>query len=318
MIQVGNKTGRKGRRWWMIPLIICCVLVVILAVLIWWLPSFVMTGKRQTLDEAMKWQTDHYDTSFYEGLERKSYEVAGEGGYLLHAEYLRNPNPTTKYVILSHGYTDNRFGSLKYAPIYLRLGFNLIIYDLRGHGENESTFTTYGVLEGTDLYKMIQDARERYPDMTVLGLHGESLGAATTVTCLKYKPEVDFAVADCGFSDIENVLKGGIKNANGPAVLVDLADIGARLRYHYSIKAMRPIESLNDNEIPVLFLHGENDTFILPKNSSDMAERTKGYKEYHVIPKAAHAVSVLTDPVLYEEHVRQFLKNIGMQVETCD
>ena len=101
-------------------------------------------------------------------------------------------------------------------------------------------------------------------------------------------------------------------------IKVDLADVGARLRYRYSIKAMRPIESLNDNEIPVLFLHGENDTFILPKNSSDMAERTKGYKEYHVIPKTAHAVSVLTDPVLYEEHIRQFLKNIGMQVETCD
>lgn len=266
----------------------------------------------------MKWQADHYDISFYEGLEKKNYVVTGEGGYLLHAEYLKNPNPTTKYMILSHGYTDNRMGSLKYAAVYLRLGFNLIIYDLRGHGENEPTYTTYGVLEGADLYRLVQDTKKRYPDMTVLGLHGESLGAATTITSLKYKPEINFAVADCGFSDIENVLREGYRNAHVPTFLVDLSDIGARLRYHYSIKAMRPIESLSENEIPILFIHGENDTFILPKNSSDMAERTKGYKEYHVMPDAAHAESVLVNPSLYEEHVRSFLKNIGQYGENAE
>ena len=34
------------------------------------LASYVMTGNRQTLDEVMAWQTDYYDTSFYQDLER--------------------------------------------------------------------------------------------------------------------------------------------------------------------------------------------------------------------------------------------------------
>ena len=296
-----------------IILIVVCILLVLFVALICWLPSFVMTGSRQTLEEAFAWQTDHYDTSFYDILKKTDYTVTGSDGYILHAELLENPKLSTEYVIITHGYTDNRFGALKYVPAYLDLGFNCIIYDLRGHGENEQTFTTYGIREALDLECLIEDARQRYPDMTTLGLHGESLGAATTVTVLKYRPQVDFAVSDCGFSDIENVLREGFRHSGVPRFLFSLADLGARIRYHYALKDMRPIDSLDDNEIPVLFLHGEEDDLILPKNSEDMAVRTKGRSEFHTIPGAGHAESVIVDPVLYEHYLADFLGRHGKE-----
>lgn len=290
-------------------IIILIILLILLVALTMWLPSFVMTGRRQTMEESLAWQAEHYDVSFYDALEKTDYTVTSYDGYALHVEFLKNPEPSTEYVIISHGYTDNRMGALKYAPAYLDLGYNCIIYDLRGHGENEPTFTTYGIREGEDLNCLIKDTRERYEDITLLGIHGESLGAATTVTCLKYKPEVDFAVADCGFSDIYNVLKGAYRANHAPAVLVDLANIGAKLRYHYSLKEMRPIDSLDDNEIPILFIHGADDDFILPKNSEDMYKRTKGRAEYHTIAGATHANSVITDPEKYGEYIKGFLEN---------
>ncbi len=295
-----------------IALIVVCILVGIFISFAFWLPSFIMTGKRQTLDEAFAWQTDHYDTAFYEGLDKTDYIVTGLEEYELHVELLKNPDPSSKYVIISHGYTDNRMGSLKYVQIYLDLGFNCIIYDLRGHGENESTFTTYGIKESQDLKYLIDDTRSRYDDITVLGLHGESLGSATTITSLKYKPDVDFVVADCGFSDIESVLKEGYRNAHVPACLVDVADLTGKLRYGYSIKEMRPIDALDENEIPILFIHGAEDNFILPKNSEDMAERTKGYKELYTIPGAGHAESVLIAPAEYKEYLEAYLKHLGL------
>ena len=294
---------------WVILILAILVLLVFLASL--WLAGYVMTGRRQTLDEAMQWQSEHYDTGFYENLEKENYTVDSYDGYTLHVQLLKNPETTTKYMLLSHGYTDNRMGSLKYVKMYLDLGYNCIIYDLRGHGENESTFTTYGIREGQDIAALVKDTRTRYPELTQLGLHGESLGAASTVNSLQYQPEVDFAVADCGFSDIGNVLRGGYRSAHLPAFLVDLTDFGAKIRYHYSIKAMRPIDSLDDNEIPVLFIHGAEDTFILPKNSEDMAARTKGLHELHLIEKAGHAESILTDPALYAQYVREFLTECG-------
>ena len=213
-------------------------------------------------------------------------------------------------MILSHGYTDNRMGSLKYAEIYLDQGFNCIIYDLRGHGENAADFTTYGIREGRDLSLLIGDTRTRYPELCRLGLHGESLGAATTISALRYRPKVDFAVADCGFSDIENVLREGYKNAGVPGFLFDLADFGAKIRYGYALRDMRPIDSLDENSVPVLFIHGADDAFILPENSRKMYERTAGPKELRLVSGAGHAESVLTDPAGYRNDVEEFLEEV--------
>ena len=294
--------------WYKVLIIAAIVLALLLVALTLWLPSFVMSGERQSLDEALDWQSERYDTSFYRDLEKENYTVTADDGYVLHVELIKNPKPSDKYVIISHGYTDNRMGSLKYVSMYLDLGFNCIIYDLRGHGENEETFTTYGIREGKDLNAVIEDTRKRYQGLSVLGIHGESLGAATTVSSLKYKPDVDFAVADCGFADIESVLKEGYRKARAPVFLVDLADIGARIRYHYAIKDMRPIDSLNDNEVPILFIHGADDDLIAPKNSYDMAEKTKGRSEVHIIKGAGHAESVFAEPEEYKSIVKAFIE----------
>jgi hypothetical protein len=301
------KAGGRQKKLMIIVCIILLLIIILLLVASWMLAGMTMTGSRQTIDEAMKWQSDHYDTGFYQELERKDYTVEGHDGYILHVQLLKNPTESSRYMILSHGYTDNHIGSLKYVRMYLDLGYNCIIYDLRGHGENEPTFTTYGTIEAQDLDLLIKDTRERYPDIEQLGLHGESLGAATTITALKYKPEVDFVVADCGFSDIENVLRNGYKSANVPSILFGVADFGARLRFHYSLKDMRPIDSLEGNKIPILFIHGESDNFILPENSQRMYERTEGPRKIYYMKNAGHAESILTDPVQYREVVEEFL-----------
>ena len=71
-----------------------------------------------------------YDTSFYETPKKTDYLVKGFEDYDLHVQPLENPIKTDNYIILSHGYTDNRMGALKYARMYLNLGFNCIIYGI--------------------------------------------------------------------------------------------------------------------------------------------------------------------------------------------
>ena len=301
----------KKRRPLRTVLIVIIILILLILIAVpYTLAYFVMAGgERSSLDEAMKWQSEHYDTSFYDEVEKTQYTVEGYDEYVLHAEFLKNPEETDKYVIITHGYSDDRYGALKYVPTYLDLGFNCIIYDLRGHGENEKAATTYGILESEDLDRLIADTRQRYSPR-ILGLHGESLGAATTVTEMKNTPEVDFAVADCGFSDIEGVLKGGCRRLHIPAVLVDVVDISTRFLYGYSLKQMRPVDSLDGNTIPMLFIHGEKDDLIPPENSVRMYERTAGVKELRLIPGAVHARSVLTEPEMYEEIVENFLEGV--------
>ena len=298
----------KRRKRIVIVAVIIAVLLIMAAVFGFYGAGYSLIIRRQTLEEARTWQENHYDLSWYDPLEKTDYTVTSYDGYILHAQFLPNPDPSSRYIIISHGYSDNRFGALKYAKMYLDLGFNIIVYDLRGHGLNEQTFCTYTARERKDLLAMIRDSRQRWPDMTFFGLHGESLGAATSIAVLEEKPPVDFVVADCGFSEIESVMKTSLHLMRLPSWLVHVASLCAKLRFGWSYQDMRPIDSLKDNEIPILFIHGAQDAFIPPFHSQAMAKATKGYSEVHLIEGAAHARSMLTAPEEYGRIVEAFLQ----------
>ena len=282
--------------------VFCCISIAV--------AKFITHIRKQTLEEALAWQKEHYDTSWFDALSREIYTVQSYDGYVLHAELVRNPEETDRYVILSHGYTDNRYGNLKYMRDYLRNGYNCITYDLRGHGENENTFCTYGKRESKDLACLIDDSFRRYGDGIELGLHGESLGAATTAAVLGLRQNVAFAVCDCGFADIMNVLQGASRKRGLPAWILQPASAASKLVNGYAFTEMRPIDALSDNHVPMMFIHGSEDTFILPDNSLRMNNATAGYSEYHLIQGAYHAQSVLTDPEQYGRLIDRFLSGI--------
>ncbi|MBR5109100.1 MAG: alpha/beta hydrolase [Clostridia bacterium] len=292
-----------------VPVILALALIAVFA-FGFIMASYSMGIKPQTLEEARKWQEDHYDLSWYDSLQKEDYTVSSFDGYILHVQYLANPAPSGKYIIISHGYTDNRFGAMKYARMYLDLGYHVIAYDLRGHGKNEPSFCTYSARESRDLYALIEDSRSRYPDARVLGLHGESLGAASSIAVLKYRPEISFVVADCGFSSIDSVLASGLKSMHVPEAFLRIASLCAKIRFGYSYADMRPIDSLKENTVPILFIHGAADDFIPPVHSENMQKATKGYSELRLIPGAAHAMSSLSSPEEYKGYVESFLARV--------
>ena len=301
---------KKGKR---IILAISGISAALLGAGGFFLASFTVHGSRQTLEEAMKWQASHYDVSWYDACEKTDYTISGYDGYVLHAQLLSCPSGGSRYVILSHGYTDNRLGSLKYARLYLDAGFNCILYDLRGHGENEKAICTYSILESRDLAAVIRDTKKRFGQDITLGLHGESLGAATSVAVLAYEQGLAFVTADCGFADIRNVLRGAVRHMHLPSPVVSIASLACRLRYGYFFGEMRPVGALRGNTVPILFLHGEEDDFILPENSEQMHRAASGYSELHTIPGAGHAQSVLVSPELYRQYLYGFLETVKVR-----
>lgn len=277
------------------------------------LAAYVTHVPRQTLDQALEWQRSHYDISWLDEVPQEPYTVNSWDGYELHAVLLRCAEADSRrYMILTHGYTDNRWGSLKYAKMYLDWGWNCILWDLRGHGANAPSRCTYGLKEGQDLAEMIKDARQRWGEDITLGLHGESLGAATTVCALQYSPEVDLAVADCPFADIVNVLE-----RRSPAPVVQWASVGAKLCYGSALTEMRPIDALRRSWVPLLLIHGKSDSFISPENSRRLYEAAQGVKELHLIEGAEHAQSIFTAPEEYRSIVSAFIRQVTAPVPTA-
>ena len=299
--------------------IIIAIAIIIVLVAIGWYCRFILGLASQiaspnvsTLDKEVSWEKEHKLWGDYDDYEKEDYIVKGYKDYELHVTLVKNPVETDKYVIISHGFKSNRYGAVKYVDTYMNLGFNCIIYDLRDHGENAKTAVSLGQFESEDLEKLIEDSYSRYGNIK-LGLHGESMGSATSLTVLAKKPKVDFVVADCGFSNLYDLIYKAYDLAKTPFVLPSV-NIAMKLRYGYDMKKTSPKDALVGNEVPICFIHGEADTFILPENSRVNKTATAGYSELHLVPNAAHAQSrEVLGETEYRGIIGDFLNNVDFK-----
>lgn len=270
----------------------------------------IVRPKTYSLEEERKWLIERSLWGDYDQIPRTNYTVAGKDGYILHCEFAETNPGSRKYVILTHGYTSNRYGNIKYLGIYKNLGYNCILYDCRDHGENEPTPCSIGNLEAQDLLHVIEDTYERYGEDIELGLHGESMGSAASLCVLKYHPKACFVVADCGFTSLYDLM-GTLYRSRNLGFLLDPVNLMMGKRYHFTMKETCPRDALKGNEVPLCLIHGAADTLIPPENSDELAAATAGYKEVHKVEGADHACSrhVLGEEA-YTEIVGAFLRNI--------
>lgn len=320
-----------------LALIIIFLLVMALAFII---PVSYILAKYVSEPHTISYQ-DAYDTEKekgflegYDSLEKEEIVIPSFDGYELHGEVIlreglkesevveesdgRNGSDGShgagskeRFVILTHGYTYNRLGSVKYMNLYRKMGYSCIQYDLRGHGANAKCPVTMGLKESRDLLAVIDWVHERYGENIILGLHGESMGSASQTLALREKPRVDFVVNDCGFAELTEVLRGQLaQRFHLPAFLVSTASILNKIYYKYSYQEVRPVDALKENQVPICFMHGREDTFIPYQHSELMAETTKGYQEVHLYEDADHALSFEKHPKEYEENLKAFLEKV--------
>ncbi len=217
-----------------------------------------------------------------------------------------------KFVIISHGYTYNRYGMLKYASIFRRYGYNCIMYDNRGHGCNAKSIVYFGVKESRDLISVINDTKKRFGKDIKLGLMGESLGASLTIMSLKYKPDVDFVVSDCGYANLVSALKTIMQNYVKyiPMIVLDIASAFSKITNGYNFLDVNPVDCIGDSKVPICFMHGSNDNVINCVNSKKMHAACTGYSEYNEFEGAGHGASIDTDYEKYEKLLVEFLNKV--------
>lgn len=299
----------------MIFFIIGVLIVLLITVIIgisYFFAKAITLPKVPTMEESRIKETGRNGWKEYDRYPKKNVEMISFDGYILHGEVWERPGK--KYVVVTHGYTSTRFGSVKYAHIYYALGYNVVIYDLRYHGENQGGYCSMGYLESRDVLSVIQWVRDTYGNDCIIGLHGESLGSASTIQALGVEQNLLFAVSDCGFSDLKELMQyQAHARYHLPEFLAKTISWINYLIHGYQFYDICPKKALENNQVPVLFIHGEKDDFIPPSMCRDMYEMTKSKKKMILFPNAVHAESYLSDPDTYEKCVAEFVKEIETQ-----
>lgn len=256
-----------------------------------------------------------FDYERFNLLDKREVTINSNFGYKLSGTYIKNFVDTGNTVIIVHGITGSRWESMKYADIYIDLGFNVLIYDSRYHGSSGGSNISLGYFEKYDLNNCVQWVKSQNPGGTI-GIHGESMGAATALLHSQMnirKRDVSFYVVDCPFSDLPELftekLTGEMKN-HGKLIadaVVFYSSLVALYKSGFSLYSISPKKAIKDVETPIMFVHGANDDFIPPTMSLDMYLEKKGPKYLYIAPNAGHAQSYLRNKAEYTAKVKEFL-----------
>lgn len=262
---------------------------------------------------------NYYRESFnynrFISLESYDISIQSSFGYKLAGTYIFNPKPTNNTVIIVHGITGSRWESMKYADMYLDMGFNVLVYDSRYHGSSGGSDITLGFFEKTDLDNIVKWVKWVNPN-AVIGVQGESLGAVTALLQAKLdqtKRYVNFYVVDCPYSDLHELLdiklSGDLRPHFEPTAnfLLFYGNMIALAKSGFSLYAVSPIKVIKDIKTPIMFIHGSNDTFIPASMSLELYLEKQGPKGIYISPGAEHAMSYLTNKEEYTAKVKQFL-----------
>jgi len=234
-------------------------------------------------------------------------------GLALQAHWLEAAKPSAKTVIIAHGYSGHGLQMDSLAKLYHEeYGFHVLLPDNRGHGESEGSYIGFGWHDRKDYLQWIDYVVERRGQKEEIVLHGVSMGGATVLmTSGEPMPEqVKAVVSDCAYSSAKEELRYQMNRMfRLPSFpFLQLTSLVCRLRAGYWFKEASAVSQVAKAKKPILFIHGDQDTFVPSTMVQPLYEECASDKALFIVPGAGHGLAYSTDPTGYKEAVQSFLK----------
>ncbi|MEE1114373.1 MAG: alpha/beta hydrolase [Eubacterium sp.] len=234
-------------------------------------------------------------------------------GLQLRAQLIPAAEESDKYVILMHGYrgsAEHDFGPM--LPFYHEQGFNILLPDLRAHGQSEGKYVGLGYTDHDDLLKWIDYLTFRHNDCSIY-LHGLSAGAAAVMMASGelLPSQVKGAIADSGFSTLTEELHycfAHFLHVRAHAMVRAISAI-TKKKAGYSFADSDCLKALAKTSLPLLFIHGGADTLVPPYMADKCYNACASEdKDMLFIEGAPHIESYSTEPAAYEKALKEFFE----------
>lgn len=236
-------------------------------------------------------------------------------GLILHACYLPAKN-AKRFVLLSHGYKGSGFGDFAFISQFLHDNHcNLLFIDQRCCGKSQGEYITFGAKEQYDVQGWASYIARKNKEKLPIYLYGESMGAAAVLMASGHKlpKEVKGLIADCGFCSMKGQLREMAANwfhLHWIELLLFRIDLFCMALAGFRMQDADTTNAMKKNRRPVLFFHGELDTYVAPRNSRYNYSICRAPKEIVIIPEARHLCSAYVKPELYRRKLIDFFRKI--------
>ena len=237
------------------------------------------------------------------------FTIKSEDGLTLSGRYFECA-PGAPMELMFHGYRGTAERDLG-AGIRraFALGHNALIVDQRTTGGSGGRLVTFGIREHRDCLNWVDFCLGHFgPDVTIY-LTGISMGASTVLMAAgePLPPNVKGVLADCGFTSAPAIIKAVSKSLHLPGnLLYPMIRLGGRLFGGFDLEENSALEAVKRCQIPVIFFHGETDTFVPCEMSRENYEACAAPKAILTVPGAGHGLSYLAGPEAYLNTLRAF------------
>lgn len=224
------------------------------------------------------------------------------------------PADSKRFVICVHGYRCNGPDEFSHMfPFYHEtMGYNYLLPDLTGHGRSEGEYACFGTKDAKNILLWVDYLINRFGEDIEIILHGISMGAATVMNCNEMSPpdQVKLIIEDCGFISAVEVMNNTLKDIIGFKCkpIVYLGSIFSKINAGYFFSESNSLGNMDKAKNPILFIHGEEDTFVPFKYGKMLYDACPVEKDFLWVPNTVHAFSYYNAKEEYEQKVKDFIK----------
>lgn len=202
--------------------------------------------------------------------------------------------PNQRILLYLHGSAINISANVEHARRFHRMGFSVMLVSYRGYGLSDgdapSEQTMYDDAEAAWAH-LLNEKKVRPGQIMV---YGHSLGGAVAIELAARHPEAAGLIVESTFTSIREVAE---KNPFYRLFPLDWL-------IEHSFDSISKVGSLT---VPILFLHGTQDSFIPYKMSRLLYERASGERRLALIFGGGHSNNARIDPDRYLREVSSFV-----------
>jgi len=247
----------------------------------------------------------------------KEVEFWSRGGVELNGWWL--PTWSRKCVILVHGGLKHRgdasIGTIQLAERLVESGYNVLMFDLRGHGDSGGEWKTAGYEEAWDVkaaFNWVVANKGILPENIVLW--GFSMGAAASIEAASQDPRISIIISDSCWAEFSDIMR---LRWDGKRFFESFRNVLLQRFLLGDMKAVDPIKVVGDVSAWILFIHGREDMTIPLTHAEELykvAERHHpGKNRILVVESASHVGAHRQDPEKYLDEALRFIEEKGAQ-----
>ena len=276
-------------------------------------------------------------TPFETGVRYEDVAVTAEDGSPMPG-WLLVASPDAPTILACGGYRGRRSDLLGISSALWRAGFNVLLFDYRGHGHRSPDAApapvTLGYRELADARAALAFLRDRFPG-SPLGAIGFSMGAAVALMVAAREPDLRAVVADSPFTSQRDIVRFRLGRAAGrlsppsahpsrtlarlasycaaplAGALLALSDRQLRRRFGFGFADVDPLGDVPRLTQPLLLIHGLADREVPPEHSRRIAaaaERAAVPLESWFVPDSTHCQAYFLDRPAYCTRVVAFFR----------